>query len=77
MRRLASALFIGLVSSGAQHLASPAAPDSVEYDKAVARVWGSITSTENVRPLVHEECFESRRSRLKRLIGTGRPGSRR
>jgi len=48
MRKLATALLIGLVASGAQHLAAQTAPDTVEYDKAVARVWGSITSTENV-----------------------------
>jgi hypothetical protein len=48
MRSLVSALFIGLFFSTVQQAAAQTAPDSVEYDKAVARVWGSITSTENV-----------------------------
>jgi hypothetical protein len=47
MRNLAAALSIGLLSCAQQAAAQPAS-DSVEYDKAVARVWGSITSTENV-----------------------------
>ena len=47
MRNLAAALFVGFLSCAQQAAAQPAS-DSVEYDKAVARVWGSITSTENV-----------------------------
>ena len=48
MRSLATALFIGLLLSSAQVVTAQTATDSLEYDKAVARVWGSITSTEYV-----------------------------
>jgi len=48
MRTLAAALIVGLGTSCVQSAAAQTAPDSVEYDKAVARVWGSITSTDNV-----------------------------
>ena len=52
MRRIASALIVCLGLSGVQHAAAQAekaaATDSVDYNKAVALVWGSITSTENV-----------------------------
>jgi hypothetical protein len=47
MRSLAAALFIGFLSC-AQPAAAQTAPDSLEYDKSVSRVWGSITRTENV-----------------------------
>ena len=48
MRSLAAALFLGLVLSCVRQAAAQTAPDSLEYDKAVAHVWGSITSTANV-----------------------------
>lgn len=47
MRSLVTALFV-ISFTCAQHAAAQTAPGSVEYDKAVAHVWGSITSTENV-----------------------------
>ncbi|HET9473325.1 MAG TPA: hypothetical protein VFO82_05495 [Steroidobacteraceae bacterium] len=48
MRNLAAALFLVLALSCARHAVAQTAPDSLEYDKAVAHVWGSITSTDNV-----------------------------
>jgi len=52
MRGLASALIVSLGLTFAQQAAAQtvdkSASDSVEYNKAVALVWGSITSTENV-----------------------------
>ena len=48
MRILTFTSIVLLGLSGAVHAADQAATDAMEYDKAVARVWGSITSTENV-----------------------------
>jgi len=48
MRRFASALIVSLGLSGLQQVTAQTGSDSIEYDKAVARVWGSITSTEHV-----------------------------
>jgi len=48
MRIAASALVVSLGISWAQVAFAQGATDSVEYNKAVARVWGSITSTDNV-----------------------------
>jgi hypothetical protein len=52
MRGIASALIVILGLSGVQYAAAQAVKgagsDSIEYDKAVARVWGSITSTDHV-----------------------------
>jgi hypothetical protein len=47
MRSLAAALLVGLLSCSQPATAQTTA-DSLEYDKAVASVWGSITSTEYV-----------------------------
>jgi hypothetical protein len=46
MHRFAFIFSLGLTAAAGA--ATPAAPDSVEYNKAVAVVWGSITSTDNV-----------------------------
>jgi len=52
MRALPSALIVSLGFAFVQQAAAQAvdrtASDSVEYNKAVALVWGSITSTDNV-----------------------------
>jgi len=48
MRIAAAALLVSLGFSCAQLATAQGASDSVEYNKAVARVWGSITSTEHV-----------------------------
>ena len=52
MRALPSALIVSLGLTFAQQAAAQAvdktASDNVEYNKAVALVWGSITSTDNV-----------------------------
>ena len=61
MRSLVAALFIGLVLSCAQQAAAQTATDSLEYDKAVARVWGSITSTENVVRWCTKTCRKSKK----------------
>lgn len=48
MRVLSRTAIVLLGLSCAPYAAGQSATDSLEYDKAVARVWGSITSTENV-----------------------------